>query len=178
MGQIRDGNRAAFGTLLGRYWSPLVSFAEAFVDTRETAKDVVQDVFIRVWWRRDSWIANGSVRGFLYRITRNVALNARRDRAAEHARRERAGSDQVSAGDVPGPHEMLEASLLREEVEAAIAALPERRRQVFVLARFHQLSHREIAEAMGISTQTVANQMSAAVSELRRALAHHLCSEI
>jgi RNA polymerase sigma-70 factor (ECF subfamily) len=56
-------------------------------------------------------------------------------------------------------------------MEAAVLALPERRRTVFLLARFHDLSRGQIAEMMGISPQTVANQLSSALSSLRESLA-------
>ena len=72
------------------------------------------------------------------------------------------------------PDELLEETLLQEEVAAAIADLPERRREVFVLARFHGLSYQEIADVLGVSQQTVANQMSSALSQLRELLSHRL----
>jgi RNA polymerase sigma-70 factor (ECF subfamily) len=58
-------------------------------------------------------------------------------------------------------------------VESAITALPERRREIFVLSRYHGLSYREIAEVLEISPQTVANQLSAALATLRESLASH-----
>ncbi|MBI4520599.1 MAG: sigma-70 family RNA polymerase sigma factor, partial [Gemmatimonadetes bacterium] len=64
----------------------------------------------------------------------------------------------------------LPSAELRAEVEAAIGKLAPRRREVFHLARYHGFSYREIAQAMGISVQTVANHMSAALADLRKSL--------
>ena len=174
MDRIRDGDREAYQTLLERYWPPLVVYATGIVEGEDAAKDVVQDAFIRVWRRRSDWTPSGPVSAYLYRITRNLALNARRDRTAEMGRREKGARDLLSAMPRNNPQDELAVSSLREEVEAAIAGLPDRRREAFVLSRFHGLSYSEIAEAMGISTQTVANQMRAALAQLRHVLAEHL----
>jgi RNA polymerase sigma-70 factor (ECF subfamily) len=68
------------------------------------------------------------------------------------------------------PLELAERAELREVLTKAVDALPPRRREVFVLARFHGRSYRDIADIMDISPQTVANQVSAAVRDLRRRL--------
>jgi RNA polymerase sigma-70 factor (ECF subfamily) len=68
------------------------------------------------------------------------------------------------------PLELAERAELREVLIKAVDALPPRRREVFVLARFHGRSYRDIADIMDISPQTVANQVSAAVRDLRRRL--------
>lgn len=174
MGGVREGRTEAFRQLVERYWAQLVTYAAGIVGAREAAKDVVQDVFIRVWRHREEWSSGGSVSAYLYRITRNLSLNSRRDRQARSRRDERGALELSRSMSVPSPHEELEADTLRREVEAAIEALPERRREVFVLSRFHGLSHREIAETMGISPQTVSNQMSAALAALRERLGHLL----
>lgn len=177
MERIREGHRAALGNLLERYWSPLVGYAAGIVGGRDQAKDVVQDTFIRVWQKREEWSSGGSVGAYLYRIVRNLSLNARRDRKTSAKRHDECGKMRAREAPPRTPAEALEADALRAEVETAIEALPERRREVFVLSRFHGLTHREIAETMGISPQTVSNQMTAALAELRDALSHHLPGE-
>lgn len=174
MEKIREGRRGALGTLMERYWSPLVGYAAGIVGGRDPAKDVVQEAFIRVWQKREEWSSGGSAGAYLYRIVRNLGLNARRDRKTSSRRHDECGKMRARHAPPRTPAEALTAESLRAEVEAAIDALPERRREVFVLSRFHGLTHREIAEAMGISPQTVSNQMTAALSELRDALRHHL----
>src|SRR5207248_3117387 len=73
----------------------------------------------------------------------------------------------------PSPAVMLEADEFAGAAGRAVAALPERRREVFVLAHLHGLSYREVAEALGITTRTVANHMSLALHQLRFALADY-----
>ncbi|MBI4421633.1 MAG: sigma-70 family RNA polymerase sigma factor [Gemmatimonadetes bacterium] len=120
---------------------------------------------IRVWDLRREWRPRGSLQAYLYRIARNLALNERR-RLRVRAR----GTPAASSGGTSDPIERLERLELARTVERAIVSLPERRRQVFLLARFHDLTYAEIAESLDLSPQTVANQMSAALAQLRRLL--------
>lgn len=177
MEAIRNGSETALRTLLDRYWARLATYAERIVGDRDDAKDVVQRVFIRVWVNRTAWTSKGSPSAFLYRVTRNFSLNARRDSKAQALRDETGGQRLADAGSELDPQEKLEVSTLREEVEAAISKLPSRRREVFVLSRFHGLTHREIAEALDLAPQTVANHMTSALAELRERLAHHFEEE-
>jgi RNA polymerase sigma-70 factor (ECF subfamily) len=138
----------------------------------DAAEDIAQQVFIQLWQRRSEWHFTGSVQSYLYRVARNLALNEQRhqttrERWSERVRR-RGQRRPVR------PDQVVEGRELQEAVDSAIAALPDRRREVFILARFQGLSYREVAEVMGISTQTVANQLSAALADLRHALAGFL----
>ncbi|MGH7554201.1 MAG: RNA polymerase sigma factor [Longimicrobiales bacterium] len=80
MERVRRGEEAALDALLRRYWRPLVAFSLGFVRDLDNAEDVVQEAFVRVWQRRCDWQPNGSVRSYLYRVTRNISLNERRAR--------------------------------------------------------------------------------------------------
>lgn len=174
MERVRGGSREALRELVERYWSPLVTYAAGVVSSADEAEDVVQEAFVRVWRFRTGWQPSGTVAAYLYRITRNLALNSIRDVRSQRRREERGGLDLVEAAVEPSASDHLEEASLRSAVEAAIAKLPERRREIFVLSRFHGMSHREIADAMGISLPTVSNQMTSALAQLREALAAHL----
>jgi len=166
----RDETRA-LDELVRRYWRPIVAYAARMLDGLDAAEDVAQEVFLRAWQRRHRWTPRGSESSFLYRIARNLCLNEKRRIAI------RSRSAVARAIDVPAPPlatDALEARDLREAAERAIASLPPRRREVFVLARFHQLSYAEIAETMGISERTVANQMSRALASLQEKLREYL----
>lgn len=170
MGGVRLGEASAFDELLRIYWDPLVSYADSLLESIDAAEDVVQETFIRVWERRSDWSARGSVRSYLYRITRTVALNEHRRRRVRKKWLGRGRVEKPSAS--PTPLQMVEGEEMDVAIDEALAALPDRRREVFTLARLHDLSYREIADLMQISPQTVANQMSAALADLRRSLRH------
>lgn len=166
--QISAGHPAALDTLVDRYWTSLVTYAARFLPNWDVADDIAQETFIRLWERREEWKLEGSVRALLYQITRNLALDERKrlNRATSWA------DDRQwdAASHVPTPSEHLLATDLKAAFERCLAALPDRRREIFLNTRLHGLSYRETAEAMEIAPQTVANQLSAAVAELRYAL--------
>lgn len=165
--RVRAGDASALDELLADHWTDLVAYATRILDSPDAAEDVAQETFIRVWERRQRIHPTGSLRPFLYRIARNLALNrSRRLRIRAEWRSNRTPVYPSATG----PAQIAEHNELKRAADRAIDALPERRREVFVLARYHDLSYREIAHVMKISPQTVANQMSAALAELREAL--------
>lgn len=177
---VRAGDQDAFACLLSRYWTPLLGFVVSLTGSEAGAEDVAQEVFIRIWAHREAWDNRGSPRAYLYRIARNLALNARRDRQTAHRRlaplptMETSRNGAARAKGADHPEHRLAVRTLEADIRRAIDALPSRRREVFTLARFQGLSHREIAETLGIASQTVANHMRLALEELREALRSHL----
>lgn len=167
MRRLRLGDGDALAELMRGYWTPLVRYAARLMGTAEGAEDVVQETFVVLWKERAEWDGSGSPRALLYGITRRLVLKERRHRSVRERWVERIRRGFRS---VPTPFEATHQSELRDALQAAIDALPPRRREAFVLSRYHDLSLREVAEIMQISPQTVANQVSAAVAELRRSL--------
>ncbi|MEP6730616.1 MAG: sigma-70 family RNA polymerase sigma factor [bacterium] len=165
--RLRRGDESALDALLVRFWAPLVAYAERLADTRDAAEDIAQRTFYRMWERRAHWRPTGSLRGLLYRVAHNLAVSERRAGHA-HERAARAHADRIPQ--VRTPLDTVEELQLRARLDRAIQALPVRRRQVFVLRCLHDLSYKEIADIMGTSTQTVANQLSHALTTLRVAL--------
>lgn len=172
MAGLAAGDPDALSTVMALHWSAVVQYAAGFVGAPDAAEDVAQTAFVRLWEGRARWRADSTCRGLLFRMARNLALNERRHLGVRAEWQQRAGNGPVS-GTIPQVEE-VEADELRRAAEAAIDSLPHRRREVFELARFHGLTYRQIAEALEISPQTVANQMSAALAELRERLARYL----
>jgi len=159
-----------FDDLLRRYWAPVVGYVDRMLGSEDAAEDVAQEAFIQLWRHRAAWVDQGSVQGYLYRTARNLALNEARRLEVRVRSSQRLRASAASERRPTTPSEELDGRMLERAVEGALAALPERRREVFVLIRFHGLSYRQVAEVMGVSAQTVANQMTAALAELRRSL--------
>lgn len=169
MAAMRDGSESALGELMELCWPELVRYAARQLGEVETGRDIVQEAFIQVWRRRRAWKPRASARAYLYRIVRSLVIDQRR---RQGVRRRWAAVQQLSPQAGPAtPAEELDATILAEAFEAAVASLPDRRRDVFELVFLQGLSHAEAAEAMGISAQTVANQMSAALRTIRSAVA-------
>jgi RNA polymerase sigma-70 factor, ECF subfamily len=164
---LDDGQ--ALAALMERYWRQMVSFALDKLRNQDAAEDLVQEAFVRVWERRRHLRPYASPRAYLYRVLRNLITDDfRRRRLRDRFSFLKSLTDPV---DVPSPAATLEATELATAAERAIAALPERRHDVFVLAHLHGLSYREVAETLGITPRTVANHMSLALAQLRESLA-------
>jgi RNA polymerase sigma-70 factor (ECF subfamily) len=165
--RLSAGDVAALETLLARYWAPLTLFVARMTGSDEAAEDAVQEAFCRLWERRRAWRAEGSVSALLFRLARNIAISAHRHAQAEERAASVAVEHSLTHHELPElPDDELHAAL-----EQAIALLPPRRREVFLLRVVHDLSYKEIASIMGTSTQTVANQLSHALASLRQSLA-------
>jgi RNA polymerase sigma-70 factor, ECF subfamily len=166
--RLARGEEDALSELMERYWDPLVAYTARRLGSRDAAADVVQSAFVRLWERRHARVSEGSIAAYLYRAARNQVIDEQR---RAKVRREWASREVASdRGRVSTPLEETQAVELRAGIRRALDALPPRRREVVELARFHSLSYREIGEVMGISPQTVANQMSAALAQLRTEL--------
>lgn len=153
---------------MDRFWVPLTSYASRILDDMTVAEDVVHEVFVQVWERRAGWEPR-SVTGFLFSTTRKLALDAVRSRNARR-KRERTRGREVPRH--PGtPVGVLEREELTDAVDRGIQSLPERQKEAFTLAYLENLSYVEVAEIMDISTKTVGNHISAALSHLREVLA-------
>ena len=165
MGAIKADEAMALEALFGRHWAKLLRFVQGLLDCPDSSEDVVQESFVCLWEHRQEWQAGGSVRSYLYRVARNRALNEARYRTIRRDHRNK--PVQVRVPPLPTPVDRLKESEIRKAVETALSELPPRRREVFVLTRLEGRSYAEASEIMGISLQTVANQMSAALATLR-----------
>jgi RNA polymerase sigma-70 factor, ECF subfamily len=173
--RIRASDSDALEAAMKRHWTPLMRYAAGLATDEDTAEDAVQEAFIRLWARRKHWTMSRSLRGLLFRVVRNRLLNQRRSAQVRSRWMERLS--RRPARPPSTPDQVTELKDLSAAVTSALAALPLRRREAFVLIRYSGLSYREAAEVMGVSPQTVANQMSAALTTLREALAPHLPGE-
>ena len=168
MAAIRGGSSRALGRLMDLCWEDLVRYAARQLGDVELARDVVQEAFIQVWERRRSWRPRGSARAYLYRIVRHLVIDEKRKQGVR--RRWAEGLKLLDAPRPATPAEEFDAKVLADAFEAAVASLPDRRREVFELVFQRGLTHAEAAAVMELSAQTVANQMSAALRSVRRAV--------
>ena len=168
LARLRAGDDDAFDALFRAHYAPLVGLAEGMLRQRAVAEEVVQDVLLELWRRRESLTLEESLRAYLFRSVRNRALNHLR-----HEKVERRG-EPFAAGEpssLPSAQAALEEAEIDAAVREAVGALPERCREVFELSRVRGLRYAEIAETMGISVKTVEAQMGKALRMLRERLA-------
>lgn len=168
LARIRAGDSDAFEDLVRELWDELVDHVHWMIGSHEAAEDCCQEAFVRLWEQRERW-HDGSARALVFRIARNLALDARRrdkvrrDWAAVEARAIESGGR--------APDDVAAESEYEGRFRRALAALTPGRREVIELVRLRGLTHREAAETLDISLQTVANRMTLALADLRVLLA-------
>ena len=135
---------------------------------RAVAEELVQDVMLELWRRRESLAPDGSAQAYLFQATRNRVLNHLR-----HLKIEERSEPEIQRESLSTPH--ADADIAQEElsvaVQTAVQSLPDRCREVFELSRVHGLKYAEIASQLGISVKTVEAQMGKALRTLRDRLA-------
>jgi RNA polymerase sigma-70 factor (family 1) len=160
---LKSGDRAAYTEIYDRYVLVLLGHAYNKARDREAAKDAVHEVFVTLWAKRSS-LTIDNLPGYLFRSVRNVILN----QVAHEAVRDRYISSMVTfaAGYETTDHLVREKQLMAI-IEKEIDALPPKMREVLRLSRNENLSHKEIAEKLDISEQTVSKQITNALKILR-----------
>ncbi len=168
-----ERDEAVFEAAFRAHAAELCEFAYRYIRSRDTAAELVQDVFLRLWSRRDSLADISDLRVYLFAATRNAALDALRHHRIEECWQERAHAEPAPAlvGRLPHTDEPARLRELERAIESAVAALPERARQAFILRWQHHLSYAEIAAVMRISVKSVEIHRSRALKALRKTLA-------
>ncbi|MEJ2882958.1 RNA polymerase sigma factor [Pedobacter sp. GR22-6] len=158
----------AYKELYERYWPQLFSFARRLLRDEEDAKDVIQETFIKLHTKLSSIEVEQSVRSYLYRSVRNAIID-------------RAKHDKIKGNYIEGIRQYMEAGYehadaqlqlkeLSALIESEIEKLPPKMRAIFELSRKQYMSHKEIAEEVGIDEKTVKKQLSNAIIRLRSRL--------
>lgn len=164
--RIGMGNTEAMDLVVRETRLRLCRFVRRRTGSWESAEDVVQETFLRFWTQREAWKPRAPIIAILAGVAKNVA--------AEYARA-RKGRCAVAASwpkppDVIPPDKVYERLEVQEAVRSAVQRLPERRRRTVELVYFEGCSYQEAGDVMGISPQTVANQLTAARRQLRTTL--------
>lgn len=161
-------DQQAFEKLFKDYFTALMAFSRRILGDEDDAREVVHQVFIKLWERRNEIDLSTSLKSYLFTAVNNRSLNMIRDRKKFSFDEV---PEQVGEWDVSAELESME---LEEKIRGVIKTLPERCRVIFELNRFDGLSYKEIAVQLDISVKTVENQMTKALKILREQLAKYL----
>lgn len=170
--RIRAGDEGAFEALFRTYYAPLVGFANRMLQGRGAAEDIVQDVLLELWKRRESIDVGQSPKAYLFRAIRNRSLNELRHEG--NVRRLEPVVRELNPSDAPPADVDTGARELEVVINHAVNSLREPIRECFLLSRRDKLTYGQIAEVMGVSIKTVEARMGAALRELRESLAEWL----
>ena len=163
--RVQDSDRKAFNALFSDLWEPMYIYAASLVMDDSLAKDLVQDIWIDYWQRREH-VEVKNIKSYLFKAIRYKCYNTLRDVKFNKTQIEAANSIYVT------PEMELEADVLEltERIDLSMANLPQRCQEVFRLSRIHNISNKEIAKQLNISHRSVENQISFALRRLRKDL--------
>ena len=170
---ITHAHENALSELYNRYGRLVFSVAVNAVGDSEMAEEITQDVFLRVWDKADTYMADqGKVVTWLARIARNRSIDIFRRRSVR-AEGHSSSWAEVEASDLPDPRlveERIELSQRQQWVRQAISQLPEEQKTALRLAYFKGYSHPQIAEALGEPLGTVKTRIRLAMQKLAKLL--------
>lgn len=182
MAAFMAGDRTAFAPLVGRHQRGVFNFLLRSVGERARAEELLQDVFLRLVRSKDRYQPSAKFTTWLYSIARNLAVDeSRRAKFRNHKSLDAPQTGRDGAASAPmvanlpalqvATDDAADAPTLRRRLAAAVEALPSEQREVFVMRQISGLSFREIADAVGISENTVKSRMRYALEKLRTELA-------
>ncbi|MEI8113571.1 MAG: RNA polymerase sigma-70 factor [Bacteroidia bacterium] len=161
------GDERAFQTLFRKYYPAMCNFARQFLNDSELAEETVQDLFVKIWEKRENLNIQTSVKHYFFRSVRNHCLNQLQH---DKIKKQYSGRMLETAHQEINPDDFyLEVDLV-QRIEKSINSLPPKRQEIFRLSREQGLKYKEIAETLNISVKTVEAQMGLALKYLREEL--------
>ena len=168
---LQSGDESAFQAIFHEFYVPVCKAVHRFIRDKGIVEDLAQDIFVRLWERREQINITTSLGAYLHRMAVNEALTyIRRQKkfqindiedvdfkANEHS------TDEVMAGNE-----------LKDNISVAISQLPPRCQVIFKMSRYEDMTYKQIGEKLGISVKTVENQMGKALKILRGLLQNYL----
>lgn len=176
--RLQRGDRDIYEDLFNHHYKSLVLYAKKFVMETEIARDLVQDVFIYLWAKRQTINIDKSITSYLFRSVRNACINYLKRESYKESyinhfliNINNGNTQHVLSEDV---HELAVVNDLSAKIEVIVEGLPEQCRNIFRMSRFRGLKNREIAEIYSISTRTVETQIYRALKVLKENLQPYL----
>lgn len=178
--QVRADDAAAFEALVSKYQLRLIMVLNNLVNDRTLAEDLAQDVFLRIYRARKSYVPTAKFSTWLYKITHNVASNAIRSvgrRKEVNVVSSPSGSLNTRPLDSMAkeksglmPARQFDQKEIRQVLHEALQSLPARQRMAMMLSRFENMSYQEIADTMQLKPQAVKSLLSRARVNLKSTL--------
>jgi RNA polymerase sigma-70 factor, ECF subfamily len=166
--RIGEGDVDQFESLFRSSYVSLVRYAKTLIKDHDTAEEIVQDLFFRLWQNKENLKIESSLNGYLFRSVHNKCLHyIEHNRVVERHAEKMAASLAESP---ENPSEILHYKELQARVARILERLPDRCGKIFSMSRFEGLKYSEIAEKLSVSVKTVESNMGRALKEFRKEL--------
>ena len=161
---LQQGDVQAFDGLYGKYSQRLYNFSLKYLKSAEEAEEVVQEVFLYIWDKREGLKPDNSFNGYIFTIAYNIIKKYFNKKS-----RENAFKDDLIYSLLKQENNLdtvIDYKFLLEKVETIIEGLPTRRKEIFLKRKYDGLSVKDIAEVLEISPNTVENQLASAQKQI------------
>ena len=160
----RDGNEKAYRALFERYFYKLYNYTGKLIADKNVSEEIVMDVMLAVWLKRDRLNTNGSLSAYLYKSVKN--------RLIDYLRKQSVPTISLDQTTVEPPSSFItDSRLLHKELEClyrtSLNRLPPQKKRIFTMSREEGSSYKEIADRLQLSKNTVENHMVAALRLLK-----------
>jgi len=167
-GRIRNGDVGQFESLFRSSYVSLVRYAKTLIKDHDTAEEIVQDLFYRIWKDREKLNIESSLNGYLFRSVHNKCLHFIEHNRVVERHAEDMAYQQTETQE--SPSDILNYKELQEKIASILERLPDRCGKIFTMSRFEGLKYSEIAEKLSVSVKTVEANMGRALKEFRKEL--------
>ena len=166
--ELQKGDESAFRQIYNQYYGVLYLHAYNKLRDRETAKDIVHDLFAGIWQKRESLTITGKLSSYLYVSVRNRILDyiSKEQSKANYLE----SLTQKMESQYEATDHRVREKMLEEQIENVLLQLPPRIREIFELSRKQYLSHKEISQRLNLSEQSVRSYIKDALRALRMKL--------
>lgn len=163
--KLREGHESAYEALFKTFYTELVMHANRYLYDMESSKEIVQDLFVNIYEKRETLEINSSLKSYLYRSVQNRCINyinsqKTKEKYADYVKHRRTTEENEIEKD-------MNVAELENALYAAIGELPPKCRMIFKMNRFEGFSNGEIAERLELSKRTVETQITKALKILR-----------
>ena len=176
--RLQSGDASAFDELVARHGGPLLGFFLKNTRDRAHAEDLTQETLLKVYRRHWDYLPLGRFRGWMYRIGRNLLIDAARKNSRDTLFRSVRGAADADidpldtvAGPAESPLALADRKLFAELVDELLSELPADQRETFTLHHFSHVPLPEVGQAMGVTTSTAKSRLRLAREKLRAKLA-------
>ena len=165
---MANGDISAYRFLFDEHFADLCNFLLIYLHSKELAEEIALEIFTYVWEKRETLQIKATFKSFLFASAKNKAIS--------HFRKEHKvlftslEIGESKATEVLNAQQFMENNELHEIIEEAISKLPDKSRQIYLMAWDENLSYKDIAEQLGLSSKTVENHVGIALRKLRETL--------
>ncbi len=168
---VSKGDETAFRQLFDHYWDKIYSVALTLTKSSALSEEIAQDVFLKIWLKREQLSSVEKFDGYLFTVARNHIYNELRKKTMEQPFVEQLEQHFLESSALP--EQMMLLKETKQLIDKAVEQLPDQQRAVYEMRRNEGLDYTAIAGQLGISRSTVKNHMTRALQFLRQYLSEH-----